>query len=111
MADWTESLPTLDLDGLRPVFDELAGLEKDAGRQFGPTRRHITRTAKAIAKDARQHSKILVIETSDGHSYVAESSANLRSCASLEQTTIFADADLAAFHKGWIDALFMEAKV
>ncbi len=215
MGTWTDSLKSLDLDGIRPMFDELAGLEKDVARRFGPTRRHVTRTAKAIMKDARQrqnaiedvrelpepgtvvhlltakrfalfniietvlamraparirylaictlgfstaniealaamldtgqverldfvfsvyfrslekencerltvelgrrgarivallqHSKILVIETTDGHSYVAESSANLRSCASLEQTTIFADVDLAAFHKAWIDELF-----
>jgi hypothetical protein len=58
-----------------------------------------------------QHAKILVIETTDGQSYVIESSANLRSCASLEQLAIFNDADLAAFHKMWIDSLFRgEAK-
>ncbi len=219
MIDWAADLPTLDLDGLRPVFDELAGLEKDVARDFGPTRRHVTRTAKVIMRDARrltnaledirelpepgtalhllaakrfalfniieavlamrapakirylaictlgfstanvealaamldtgqvqrldfvfsvyfrslekencerltvelgrrgarivallQHSKILVIETTDGQSYVCESSANLRSCASLEQTTIFADPSLAAFHKAWIDSLFQKAK-
>jgi hypothetical protein len=57
-----------------------------------------------------QHSKILVIETTDGQSYVIESSANLRSCASLEQSTIFNDTALAAWHRAWIDGLFMEAK-
>ena len=215
---WAESLPVLDLDGIRPVFDELAGLEKDVAREFGPTRRRTTRTAAAIMKDARhlqnaiadiadlpqpgevvhlltakrfalfnvieaalamrapakidylaictlgfstanvealaamldrgdvarldfvfsvffkslekdncerltvelgrrgariiallQHAKILVIEI-DGQSYVIESSANLRSCASLEQLAIFNDADLATWHKGWIDSLFTEAK-
>jgi hypothetical protein len=215
MPDQFCNLKSLNLDGLRPLFDELAGLEKDAARDFGPTRRHVTRTAKAIMKDARklanaiediaelpepgsvlhlltakrfalfnvieailkmrapatisylaictlgfstanvealaalldngqvaqldfifsvyfrslekencerltaelgrrgariiallQHSKILVIETTDGQSYVVESSANLRSCASLEQMAIFNDAGLAAFHKGWIDSLF-----
>jgi len=57
-----------------------------------------------------QHAKILVIETTDGQSYVIESSANLRSCASLEQLAIFNDSSLAAFHKTWIDSLFTEAK-
>ena len=217
---WTEQLHEVDLNGLQPVFYELANLEKDAARQFGPTRRHVTRTAKAILKDARQcanaiediqelpqpgivvhlltakrfalfnviqavlkmraparikhltictlgfsvanvaalaamldngqverldfvfsvyfrslekencarlaaelgrrgariiaflqHSKILVIETTAGDSYVIESSANLRSCASLEQLAIFNDADLAAFHRAWIDSLFVGAKV
>ena len=219
MADPFSNLKCLDPDGLQPVFPELVGMEKDVTRDFGPTRRHITRTAKAIMRDARQrqnaiedirdlpepgnvfhlltakrfalfnvieailkmrapakirylaictlgfstanvealaamldtgqverldfvfsvyfrslekencerltvelgrrgariiallqHSKILVIETTDGQSYVAESSGNLRSCASLEQTTIFADAGLAAFHKAWIDSLFTERK-
>jgi hypothetical protein len=218
MGDILENLKCLDLDTLRPVFDELQGLEKDVARDFGPTRRHVTRTAAAIMKDARrlqsaiddigdlpqpgsvvhlltakrfalfnvveavlvlraparikhlsictlgfstanvealaamldagqvekldfvfsvyfrslekencerltvelgrrgarivallQHSKILVIETTDGQSYVVESSSNLRSCASLEQMTIFNDAELAAFHRGWIDSLFTEA--
>ena len=35
-------------------LDELAGLEKDAGRKFGPTRRHTTRTARAKMIDARR---------------------------------------------------------
>jgi hypothetical protein len=218
-VDWASGLPALDLDGIKPVFDELAGLEKDAGREFGPTRRCVTRTARAIMVDARrkanaledigelpepgtvvhvvsakrfslfnvieavltmrapetirylavctlgfstanvaalaamldgkqveqldfvfsvyfrslerencerltaelgrrgariiallQHSKILVIQTTDGQSYVVESSANLRSCASIEQLAIFNDADLTAFHKAWIDSLFAEAK-
>ena len=37
------SLKSLDLTTIRPIFDPLQGLEKDAGRQFGPTRRHVTR--------------------------------------------------------------------
>ncbi len=211
---WTDDLPQLDLDGIKPVFDELQGLKKDAAKQFGPTRRHTTRTAAARMKDARQrqaaiedigdlpqpgqvvhlltakrfalfnvieailaihapatidylaictlgfstanvealaamldnkqvdrldfvfsvyfkslekencerltielgrrgarivallqHAKILVAEI-DGQHYVIESSANLRSCASLEQLAIFNDAGLAAFHKQWIDELF-----
>ena len=57
-----------------------------------------------------QHSKILVIETTDGQSYVCESGANLSSCASLENLAIFNDPDLAAFHKGWIDSLFPEPR-
>jgi hypothetical protein len=217
-SDWSAGLSTIDANALRPIFDPLAGLEKDAGRQFGSTSRHVTRTDRAIMKDARkrqnaledidelpqpgtvihlvsakrfalfnvieailtmrspatirylgictlgfstanvealaamldngqverldfvfsvyfrslerencerltvelgrrgariiallQHAKILVIETTAGDSYVCESSANLRSCASVEQTTIFADPDLTAFHKAWIDSLFQGA--
>ena len=55
-----------------------------------------------------QHAKILVIEI-DGQSYVIESSSNLRSCGSLEQLAIFNNAELAAWHKGWIESLFTEA--
>jgi hypothetical protein len=217
-ADWSSALRSLDLGAIRPVFDELAGAtKKEVGHDFGPTRRHVTRTAAAVMNDARhlqnaitdiadlpqsgevvhlltakrfalfnviqavlaihspatinylaictlgfsthnvealaamldskqverldfvfsvffkslekqncerltvelgkrgariiallQHAKILVIEI-DGQSYVIESSANLRSCASLEQLAIFNDAELAAWHKGWIGSLFTEA--
>ncbi len=216
-ADWQTALPVIDVSSLKPAIDELAGLKKEASRQFGPTRRHISRTSRAIEKDARQlvnaiadigdlpqsgtvvhlltakrfalfdviravlelrtpatisflgictlgfspanveglaamldsgqvgrldfifsiyfrslekancqhmaaelgrrgarivaflqHSKILVIETTDAQNYVIEASANLRSCASLEQMAIFNDAELAAFHRGWIDSLFTE---
>jgi hypothetical protein len=215
-TNWTAELATMDLDAMRPVFDELQGLRKDAAKEFGPTRRHTTRTDRQVLKDARQianaiqdmgdlpqpgevvhlitakrfalfnvieavltmraparirylavctlgfstanvealaamlddkrvekldfvfsvffkslekdncerltvelgrrgariiallqHAKILVIEI-DGQSYVVESSANLRSCASLENLAIFNDADLARWHKGWIDSLFTE---
>ena len=54
MADWTESLPTMDLDTIRPVFDELAGHEVDAGRQWCGDRRHVRRTDKAVMLDARR---------------------------------------------------------
>ena len=219
MANWESELKSLNMTAVRPIFDPLQGLEKDAARQFGPTRRHVARTARAIFKDARQcqnaiedigdlpapgdvlhlltakrfalfnvvqavltmqlpatirylaictlgfsaanveaiaamldnkqierldfvfsiyfrslekencermsaelgrrgariigllqHSKILVLEMTNGESYVAESGANLRSCAKLEQTSIFNDPDLTAFHKRWIDSLFTEAK-
>jgi hypothetical protein len=55
------------------------------------------------------HAKILLMELTDGRSYVVESSANLRSCASVEQITITADAALLAFHRAWINEI-MEAK-
>ena len=55
------------------------------------------------------HAKILLIELTDGRSYVVESSANLRSCSSIEQITVTHDADLLAFHRSWITDI-MEAK-
>ena len=54
MADWQDALPAIDATLLRPAMDELAGLEKDAGRKFGPSRRHTTRTARAQMIDARR---------------------------------------------------------
>ena len=42
------------------------------------------------------HAKILLIELSDGRSYVVESSANLRSCSSIEQITMIHDPRVAA---------------
>lgn len=218
VENWAEELPTMDLEGLRPVFDELAGLDKDVNREFGPARRHVTRTDRQVLKDARQltnaiadigdlpqpgqvvhlmtakrfalfnvieavlairapakikylaiatlgfstanvealaamlddkrverldfvfsvffkslekancerltvelgkrgariiallqHSKILIIQI-DGQNYVVESSANLRSCASLEQSAIYNDSALAKFHRSWIDSLFAEPR-
>jgi hypothetical protein len=49
------------------------------------------------------------MELTDGRALVVESSANLRSCASIEQITLTADVDLLAFHRAWIDEL-MRAK-
>lgn len=48
------------------------------------------------------HAKILLMEMSDGRAFTVESSANLRSCASVEQITLFHDASLLEFHRGWI---------
>jgi hypothetical protein len=50
-----------------------------------------------------QHAKVLTIELSDGRALAVESSANLRSCASLEQITITHDRALHDFHAQWMD--------
>jgi hypothetical protein len=55
------------------------------------------------------HAKILLMQLTDGRSFVAESSANLRSCASIEQITMTHDAALLDFHRNWITEV-MEAK-
>ncbi len=121
-----DNLKSLDLDSIKPVFDELAGEEKDAGRigkvdflfsvYFKSNEREscerlahelTTRGHRVVAM--LNHAKLLLIVTTDGASYVVESSANLRSCSSIEQITITADADLLAFHRAWIDEL-MRAK-
>jgi hypothetical protein len=51
------------------------------------------------------HAKLLLLELSDGRALVVESSANLRSCASIEQIMLTQDAALLAFHRQWIDDL------
>lgn len=56
------------------------------------------------------HSKILLLELSDGRQFSVESSANLRSCASIENLSMFSDPTLFAFHREWLDSLFTEAK-
>ena len=55
------------------------------------------------------HAKILLLGLSDGRGYVVESSANLRSCASIEQIVVTHDAALLEFHRQWLDSLFPEA--
>lgn len=218
MPDILDSLQCLDLATIKPVFPELVGLEKDAGRQWPGDRRHVRRTDKAVMLDARRlqdaiehigrlpepgeafhlvtakryslwhvieatlhlaapatiaylgiatlgfsktnlddllaeidagrigkvdflfsvyfksnerescerlahelttrgqrvvamltHAKVLLMELTDGTAYVVESSANLRSCSSIEQITMIHDAALFNFHAAWIDQL-MEAK-
>jgi hypothetical protein len=55
----------------------------------------------------RTHAKLLLIELGVGRDcYVIESSANLRSCKNVEQSTFTNDRSLLAFHRGWIDSLF-----
>ena len=51
------------------------------------------------------HAKILLIELTDGRSYVVESSANLRSCSSIEQIVMTHDRPLFDFHHQWLDEL------
>ena len=55
------------------------------------------------------HAKILLLLLSDGRRFVVESSANLRSCSSIEQLAIFHDGRLFDFHREWITNI-MEAK-
>jgi hypothetical protein len=214
MTDWTQSLATLDLDGIKPIFPELVGEEKDAGREWVGDRRHVRRTDKRVMLDARRlqdavahighlpepgeafhlvtakryslwhvieatlqlatpatvaylgiatlgfsktnldellaeidagriakvdflfsvyfksnerescerlahelttrghrvvamltHAKILLMELSDGRAFVVESSANLRSCSSIEQIVVTHDRGLFDFHAKWIDEI------
>ena len=51
---------------------------------------------------ARTHAKVQCLEMSDGRCYVIESSANLRSCRNVEQTSITRDRGLLLFHRGWM---------
>ncbi len=53
----------------------------------------------------RNHAKIILADCGRGHRYVVESSANLRSCVSLEQFQINNDAGLFRFHRRWIAAM------
>jgi hypothetical protein len=51
--------------------------------------------------------KVLSVLT-DGRALVVESSANLRSCSSIEQITMTHEAGLLTFHRKWIDELLSE---
>lgn len=50
----------------------------------------------------RTHAKIIAAGLTNGRCFTIESSANLRTCRNLEQFTITQDADLFAFHVGWM---------
>lgn len=56
----------------------------------------------------RTHAKILLVETTAGDAYTIESSANLRSCRNVEQSTFTNDRALLAFHRSWMDELFQK---
>jgi hypothetical protein len=56
------------------------------------------------------HAKILLMQLTDGRGFVVESSANLRSCSSIEQITLTHDVDLLDFHRAWIGELFTRSK-
>ena len=53
MADWTEQLPTLDLNAL-PSFFSPAMADACKPRQIGEDRKHVRRTDKAVMLDARR---------------------------------------------------------
>lgn len=50
------------------------------------------------------HAKVVCARMSDGRCFVIESSANLRSCSSIEQFTITQDVGLFEFHKQWMES-------
>ncbi len=56
----------------------------------------------------RTHAKILLLETTAGGCYTIESSANLRSCRNVEQSTFTNDPALLKFHRGWLEELLTE---
>ena len=53
----------------------------------------------------RSHAKVVCLPTAAGDHYVLEGSANIRSSDNLEQMTIFNDAEVLEFHRGWMDQL------
>ncbi len=56
------------------------------------------------------HAKLLLIQTTDDQHFVVESSANLRSCASVEQIAMFHDRQLFDFHREWMQELLCNPK-
>jgi hypothetical protein len=64
---------------------------------------------KQRVASVRTHAKVLLIELSDGRAFVVESSANLRSCRNIEQSTFTHDRALLDFHRGWMKEIFDQA--
>lgn len=50
----------------------------------------------------RTHTKLFLLEMSDGRHFVIEGSGNLRSCRSIEQFCLTNDRDLLLFHRKWL---------
>ena len=57
---------------------------------------------------ARNHAKIILMQTTGGDHYVVESSANLRSCRNVEAFVMSNDRELLAFHRRWMMHLLTE---
>ncbi len=55
---------------------------------------------------ARSHAKVQLLEMTDGTCYVIESSANLRTCRSIEQFCLTQDRDLLLFHRRWLESVY-----
>jgi hypothetical protein len=60
-------------------------------------------------RSTRNHTKLILAEVGRRH-FVVESSANLRSCANLEQFTITQSKQLFDFHAGWITQVWQTAE-
>jgi hypothetical protein len=78
--------------------------------------RNIWQTAAAQAKrygytfkSTRNHTK-LILAAIGGKRFVVESSANLRSCANLEQFTMTQSKKLWAFHNNWLNTVWPTAE-
>jgi hypothetical protein len=51
----------------------------------------------------RTHSKLMLMELTDGNFFTVEGSGNLRSCQSIEQFVMTNDRELLLFHRAWIE--------
>jgi hypothetical protein len=60
-------------------------------------------------RSTRNHTK-LILASIAGKAYVVESSANLRSCANLEQFTLTQSQKLYDFHAGWIEQVWQTSE-
>ena len=56
----------------------------------------------------RTHAKLILLQLSSGENFTIESSANLRSCRNIEQSTFTNDAALLDFHRKWMNDLFSQ---
>ena len=54
------------------------------------------------------HTKLILMEMSDGRCFTIEGSGNLRSCKSIEQFVMSCDRSLLEFHRGWIETYLAE---
>lgn len=83
---------------------------KTDGNVFSKAVAEITQRGGQL-KVTRNHAKVIAakVEGTDDH-LVVETSANLRSCLSLEQFTITNSVQLYAFHRGWIETVAVNYK-
>lgn len=74
---------------------------------FNHTLEELTkRGSRVIAGEV--HTKLILMEMTDGRCFTIEGSGNLRSCKSIEQFVFTNDRPLLEFHRGWIETYIAE---
>lgn len=104
-ANCDSLLQLVDAGAVRSVLLLVSDYFRSSDRTiFADIRRDLEARGQRVAI-ARSHAKLILLATTDGRHITIETSANLRSSQNWEQFVINDDAELLAFHRGWIELI------